>query len=116
MTRLILLMLSLGACTSAAKEPIDMIAGASFGSKENRVQFHKDGGELMKLSYNVGSYDNISGATYSLESTKDNTFLYKSGVNTVTVNIIDTNTVEIIDSESTKTFTPRGRNLGKRPK
>ena len=110
----ILCFIILGSCT-AAKSPVDMISGASFGSRESRIQFH-EAGEYMKLSYNVGSYDIVSGATYSLESKADNIFIYGSGTDKLTVDVINTNTVEVIDAEGSKTFTPKGKNLGKRPR
>ena len=111
----ILCLVILGSC-STVEGPVDMISGASFGSRESRVQFQDDGGKLMKLSYNVGSYDVISGPTYSLESKENNTFIYRKGTDKLTVNVIDTNTVEVIDNEGTKTFSPRGKDLGKRPR
>ena len=110
----ILCFIILGSC-AAAKSPVDMISGASFGSRESRIQFHEDG-ENIKLSYNVGSFDVVSGATYSLESNKGNTFIYGTGTDKLTVNVIDANTVEVIDAEGTKTFAPKGANLGKRPR
>ena len=105
----------LGSCT-AAKSPIDMISEASFGTKESRIQFHENG-EEVKVSYEVGSYDNISGATYMLESEKDGMLTYKNGESTLVVKVVDEDTVGAVESvENTPMiFTPKAKNLGKRP-
>jgi len=105
----------------------DSIAGASFGSKKSRIQF-KYNSLRMKLSFNVKNYDDISGPTYELDSViNSNNAIYKNSKEYRGIIVKDKNTIQVTKPFSSQskvdfnsnyidmTFSPKGKDLGKRP-
>ncbi|MGL5956257.1 MAG: hypothetical protein ACRC0X_06585 [Brevinema sp.] len=102
---------------SCAKKTVatDMVAGASFGVVNSRIQFYKVGASKMKYSPTATAYDDISGATYTLKSADTNSLTYEWEGQTLKVVVIDNDSVDVILPGITNTFSPRAINLGKRP-
>jgi len=116
------------AMSSCTTEQQPILSGASYGSKESRIQFRKEGAEETKLSYNVGDFDNISGPTFlfkEISTNKDGGFTYhytgmKDPSTTLLVDNISTDSVQTTfmhnGTQIVTDFTPRAVNLGRRPR
>ncbi|MGL4367451.1 MAG: hypothetical protein ACRCTQ_04130 [Brevinemataceae bacterium] len=111
--------------TQKTKSVVDTISRASFGTPQSRVQFHRQAIKA-KLSYNVQGYDDVSGATYYLDSvtlvTDQENIILTNNNSRISVAFIDTNTIQLVlfDNDTNEEpismiFTPRGEDLGKDP-
>lgn len=97
---------------------VEMISAASYGSQASRVQFRRGGGRV-KVSQDVGSFDVVSGPTFEFEKQQGNELLYTNSSGVAKISAISQNSVTVTyprnGTETTVTFTPRGRDLGARP-
>ncbi|MGL4677523.1 MAG: hypothetical protein ACRCWI_07650 [Brevinema sp.] len=110
------LILLLAVVSCAKRTPAtDLVSRASFGTEDSRIQFRKDGASKMKYSPTAMGYDDLSGATYILQSADSNSLTYKWENEILTVSIINSNNIDVIVNGTTNTFSPRATDLGGKP-